>query len=209
MKHKVLLINGSPHEKGCTARALEEVSRVLNEEGVETELMQIGKSNLPGCRACGFCAKNGKCVFDDVVNEVAPKFEEADGLIIGSPVYYASPNGTALAFMDRLFFSTGFSKQMKVGAAVVSARRGGNTASFDVLNKYFTISGMPVVSSTYWNQVHGHTAEDVEKDLEGMQVMRNLGRNMAFLIRAIAEAKEKDGLPLEERNVYTSFADGK
>ena len=209
MAYKVLLLNGSPHEKGCTARALEEVIKVLNEEGVETELVQIGKESLSGCISCNFCYKNGRCVFDDKVNEVAAKFEEADGLIIGSPVYYASPNGAALAFMDRLFYSAGFSKHMKVGAAVVSCRRGGNTASFDVLNKYFTISGMPIVPSTYWNQVHGFTAEDVEKDLEGLQVMRNLGRNMAFLIKAIAEAKEKDGLPLEEENIYTSFADGK
>ena len=209
MGYKVLLLNGSPHEKGCTARALEEVIKVLNEEGVETELVHIGNETWPGCRSCNFCYKNGRCVFDDKVNEVAAKFEEADGLIIGSPVYYASPNGAALAFMDRLFYSAGFSKHMKVGAAVVSCRRGGNTASFDVLNKYFTISGMPVVPSTYWNQVHGFTAEDVEKDLEGLQVMRNLGRNMAFMIKAIAEAKEKDGLPLEEKKVYTSFADGK
>ncbi|MBE6029698.1 MAG: flavodoxin family protein [Clostridiales bacterium] len=206
---KVLLLNGSPHTKGCTARALEEVIKALNEEGVETELIQIGKDEVAGCKACGFCARNGKCVIDDKVNEVAPKFEEADGLIIGSPVYYASPNGTALAFMDRLFYSAGYPKQMKVGAAVVSARRGGNTATFDALNKYFTISGMPVVSSTYWNQVHGFTAEDVEKDLEGLQTMRNLGRNMAFLIRAIAAEKEKSGLPLEEHDVYTSFPDGK
>ena len=206
---KVLLLNGSPHTKGCTARALEEVIKALNEEGVETELIQIGKDEVAGCKACGFCARNGKCVIDDKVNEVAPKFEEADGLIIGSPVYYASPNGTALAFMDRLFYSAGYPKQMKVGAAVVSARRGGNTATFDALNKYFTISGMPVVSSTYWNQVHGFTAEDVEKDIEGLQTMRNLGRNMAFLIRAIAAEKEKSGLPLEEHDVYTSFPDGK
>ena len=206
---KVLLLNGSPHEKGCTARALEEVIKVLNEEGVETELIQVGKKDLPGCKACGFCARNGKCVYDDLVNEVAPKFEEADGLVIGSPVYYASPNGTALSFMDRLFYSAGYPKHMKVGAAVVSARRGGNTATFDALNKYFTISGMPVVSSTYWNQVHGFTAEDVEKDLEGLQTMRNLGRNMAFLIRAIAAEKEKGGLPVVEHDVYTSFHEGK
>jgi len=206
---KVLLLNGSPHEKGCTARALEEVIKVLNEVGLETELIQICKKDLPGCKACGFCARNGKCVYDDLVNEVAPKFEEADGLVIGSPVYYASPNGTALSFMDRLFYSAGYPKHMKVGAAVVSARRGGNTATFDALNKYFTISGMPVVSSTYWNQVHGFTAEDVEKDLEGLQTMRNLGRNMAFLIRAIAAEKEKGGLPVEEHDVFTSFHEGK
>ena len=206
---KVLLLNGSPHTKGCTARALEEVIKVLNKEGIETELVQIGNEEMAGCKGCGFCERNGRCVIDDKVNEVAPKFEEADGLIIGSPVYYASPNGTALAFMDRLFYSAGYPKHMKVGAAVVSARRGGNTATFDALNKYFTISGMPVVSSTYWNQVHGFTAADVEKDLEGLQTMRNLGRNMAFLIRAIAAEKEKSGLPVEEHDVYTSFPDGK
>ncbi|MBQ3322093.1 MAG: flavodoxin family protein [Firmicutes bacterium] len=205
---KVLLLNGSPHEKGCTARALEEVIKVLNEEGIETELIQIGKKDLPGCKACGFCARKGKCVYDDLVNEVAPKFAEADGLVIGSPVYYASPNGTVLSFLDRLFYSANYSKRMKVGAAVVSARRGGNTATFDALNKYFGISGMPVVPSTYWNQVHGFTAEDVEKDLEGLQTMRNLGRNMAFLIRAIAAEKERSGLPEVERNNVTSFADG-
>ena len=209
MAHKVLVINGSPHETGCTARALEEVIKTLNQEGIETELLQIGKKDIPGCRACGFCMRTGKCVINDIVNEAALKFEAADGLIIGSPVYYSSPNGVALAFMDRLFYSADFSKQMKVGAAVVSCRRGGNTASFDVLNKYFTISGMPVVSSTYWNQVHGFSAADVEKDLEGLQTMRNLGRNMAFLIRAIADAKEKSGLPLEEHDIFTSFPDGK
>ena len=209
MTHKVILLNSSPHADGCTHRALQEIISVLNAEGIETELIHFGKDNVQGCIACGFCSKSGRCVFNDKVNEVAEKFEKADGLIIGSPVYYASPNGTALSFMDRLFFSTGFSKQMKVGAAVVSARRGGNTATFDALNKYFGISGMPVVSSTYWNQVHGHTAEDVEKDLEGLQVMRNLGRNMAFMIRAIAAEKAKAGLPLEEREVMTNFTDGK
>lgn len=209
MTYKVLLLNGSPHAKGCTARALQEVIGALESEDIETELVQIGKDDVPGCKACGFCMRNGRCDIDDKVNEVAAKFEAADGLIIGSPVYYSSPNGTALSFMDRLFYSTGFSKQMKVGAAVVSCRRGGNTASFDVLNKYFTISGMPVVSSTYWNQVHGHTAEDVEKDLEGLQTMRNLGRNMAFLIKAIAAERAKAGMPVVEQDVYTSFPDGK
>ena len=209
MAHKVLVINGSPHETGCTARALEEVIKTLHQEGIETELLQIGKKDIPGCRACGFCMRTGKCVINDIVNEAALKFEAADGLIIGSPVYYSSPNGTALSFMDRLFYSAGYPKHMKVGAAVVSCRRGGNTATFDALNKYFTISGMPVVSSTYWNQVHGFTAEDVEKDLEGLRTMRNLGRNMAFLIRAIAAEKEKTGLPLEEQDVFTNFHDGK
>ena len=206
---KILLLNGSPKAHGCTAAALSEMMNVFAEEGVETELIQVGSKNIRGCVACGFCGKNGRCVVNDLVNEVAPKFEAADGLVVGSPVYYGSPNGTLLSFLDRLFYSTGFSKHMKVGAAVVSCRRGGNTASFDVLNKYFTISGMPVASSTYWNQVHGFTAEDVKKDLEGLQTMRNLARNMAFMIRAIADAKEKYGLPAVERGSFTSFPDGK
>ena len=207
---KVLLLNGSPHAKGCTATALEEMIRVFQAEGVETELAQVGNQSIRGCISCGACMKKGKCVFDnDLVNQTAPKFEAADGLVVGSPVYYGSPNGTLLAFLDRLFYSTSFSKHMKVGAAVVSCRRGGNTASFDVLNKYFTISGMPVASSTYWNQVHGFTAEDVKKDLEGLQTMRNLARNMAFLMKAIAGAKEACGLPTVERGAFTSFPDGK
>ena len=209
MAYKVLVLNGSPHARGCTARALEEVTRTLHEEGVETELLHIGKEDVRGCMSCNFCYKNGRCVFDDKVNEAAKLFEEADGLLIGSPVYYGSPNGTILSFLDRLFYSTHFSKHMKVGAAVVSCRRGGNTASFDVLNKYFTISAMPVASSTYWNQVHGFSAEDVEKDLEGLQTMRNLGRNMAFLIKAIGAEKEKNGLPAQEHDHFTSFPDGK
>ena len=206
---KVLLLNGSPHVHGCTAAALEEMIKVFEEEGVETELIQVGIKDIRGCVACGTCSLKGKCVFDDLVNEVAPKFEQADGLVVGSPVYYGSPNGTILSFMDRLFYSTEFSKQMKVGAAVVSCRRGGNTASFDVLNKYFTISGMPVASSTYWNQVHGFTAEDVKKDLEGLQTMRNLARSMSFMIKAFADAKEKYGYPVFERDSFTSFPDGK
>ena len=207
---KILLINGSPHAKGCTAEALGEMIRVFREKGMETELLQVGNLAVRGCVSCGYCGKNGKCVFnDDPVNETAPKLEAADGLVIGSPVYYGSPNGTLLAFLDRLFYSTSFTKHMKVGAAVVSCRRGGNTASFDVLNKYFTISGMPVASSTYWNQVHGFSAEDVRKDLEGLQTMRNLARNMAFLIRAIAAAKETFGLPRVESGCFTSFPDGK
>jgi len=207
---KVLLLNGSPHPNGCTARALEEIVKTLEKEGVETELIQVGSKAIRGCIGCGTCETKGKCVFDnDPVNELAAKFEAADGLVVGSPVYYGSPNGTLLACLDRLFYSTAFSKQMKVGAAVVSCRRGGNTASFDVLNKYFTISGMPVASSTYWNQVHGFSAADVEKDLEGLQTMRNLARNMAFMIRAIADAKEKYGLPEVESSTFTSFPDGK
>ena len=207
---RVLLLNGSPHVNGCTATALAEMVRTFGAEGIETELIQVGGKDIRGCVSCGQCGRLGRCVFNDPVNEVAPKLAEADGLVIGSPVYYGSPNGTLLSFLDRLFYSTGgIPKHMKVGAAVVSCRRGGNTASFDVLNKYYTISGMPVASSTYWNQVHGFTAEDVRKDLEGLQTMRNLARNMAFMIRAIADAKEKYGLPEVERGAFTSFPDGK
>ena len=206
---KVILLNGSPRAKGCTAAGLEEMIRVFHEEGVETELIHVGNKDIRGCVACGSCAAMGKCVFDDLVNEVAPKFEEADGLVVGSPVYFGSPNGTIISFMDRLFYSTPFSKHMKAGACVVSARRGGNTASFDVLNKYFTISGMPVASSTYWNQIHGFTAEDVKKDLEGLQTLRNLARNMSFMIKAFSEAKQNDGVPEMEQENFTSFPDGK
>ena len=206
---KVLLLNGSPHANGCTATALAEMIRVFEQEGVETELIQVGNKDIRGCMSCGFCGKNGRCVFDgDPVNQVAEKFEKADGLVVGSPVYYGSPNGTLLALLDRLFYSTGFSKQMKVGAAVVSCRRGGNTASFDVLNKYFTISHMPIAPSNYWNQVHGFSAEDVKKDLEGLQTMRNLARNMTFMMKAFADAKEKYGYPELERGAFTSFPDG-
>ena len=206
---KILLLNGSPHQHGCTATALDEMISVFEGEGVETELIQVGSKEIRGCISCSKCSKTGKCVFDDLVNEVAQKFEAADGLVVGSPVYYGSPNGTILSFMDRLFYSTLFSKHMKVGASVVSCRRGGNTASFDVLNKYFTISGMPLASSTYWNQVHGFSAEDVKKDLEGLQTMRNLARNMVFMIKAFADAKEKYGYPEVEHKCFTSFPDGK
>lgn len=206
---KVILLNGSAHVNGCTATALEEMIKVFDAEGIETELIQVGSKDIRGCIGCNKCGELGKCVFDDLVNEVAAGFEAADGLVIGSPVYYASPNGTILSFLDRLFYSTKFPKHMKVGASVVSCRRGGNTASFDVLNKYFTISGMPVAPSTYWNQVHGSTAEDVKKDLEGLQTMRNLARNMSFMIKAIADAKDKYGYPQVERGAFTSFVDGK
>lgn len=206
---KVLLLNGSPRAKGCTGRALEEMIRVFAEEGIETELIHVGNKDIRGCIACNTCRQRGKCVFDDLVNEIAPKFEAADGLVIGSPVYYASPNGTIISLMDRLMYSSGFSKHMKVGAAIVSARRGGNTASFDALNKYFTNCGMVIATSSYWNMVHGFTAEDVEKDLEGLQTMRNLARNMSFLIRAIGDAKKKYGLAPMEANAFTSFPDGK
>ncbi len=206
---RVLLLNGSANRHGCTAAALDELIRVFEEEGIETELIQVGTKAVRGCISCNKCIGTGKCVFDDLVNETAPKFEEADGLVVGSPVYYGSPNGNIISFMDRLFYSTHYSKHMKVGAAVVSCRRGGNSASFDVLNKYFTISGMPVASSTYWNQVHGFTADDVRKDLEGLQTMRNLARNMSFMIRAFADAREKYGYPEVESGCFTSFPDGK
>lgn len=203
---KVILINGSPHTNGCTYTALSEAAKTLNENGIDTEIIQVGNKDVRGCIACAKCREAGKCVFDDIVNEVAPKFEEADGIIIGSPVYYASVNGTMLSFLDRLFYSASFDKTMKVGAAVVSARRGGNTATFDVLNKYFTISEMPIASSRYWNQVHGSCAEDVEKDVEGLQTMRVLGRNMAFLIKSIALGKEQYGLPEKEpQKLFTNF----
>lgn len=206
---KVLVINGSPRAKGCTARALEEVVKVLNAEGVETELMHIGSQDIRGCLSCGGCRKTRRCVMNDAVNEAADKLRGCDGLLIGSPVYYASPNGTLLSFLDRLFHSAASEMHLKVGAAVVSCRRGGAASSFEVLNKYFTICGMPVASSTYWNSVHGFTAADVEKDLEGLQVMRNLGRNMAFLMRAIAAEKAKNGAPIMENAAFTSFPDGK
>ena len=205
---KVLMLNGSPKANGNTAVALREMERIFAEKGVETELIHVGNQAIRGCMACGYCFQNGKCAFDDLVNEAAPKFEACDGLVVASPVYYASANATLIAFLDRLFYSTSFSKQMKVGAAVVSCRRGGNTASFDVLNKYFTISSMPVASSTYWNQVHGFTAGDVKKDLEGLQTMRNLARNMTFMMRAIALAKEQFGLPQLENSYCTSCPDG-
>ena len=206
---KVLLINGSPRRDGCTAEAFKEMIKIFDAEGVETEVIQVGGKDIRGCLSCNACGKAGKCVIDDLVNEVAEKFKTADGLVLGSPVYYGSPNGTLLAFADRLFYSTTFSKHMKVGASVVSCRRAGNTATFDVLNKYFLISGMPLAPSTYWNQVHGHTAEDVRKDLEGLQTMRNLARNMVFMIRAFADAKEKMDYPIVEQGVFTSFLDGK
>ena len=206
---KVLIINGSPHPNGCTATALNEMIKVFENEGIETALVNIGNKAIRGCIACNTCSKNGKCVFDDEVNDVALQFEKADGLVIGSPVYYGSPNGTLLSFLDRLFYSTPFPKHMKVGAAVVSCRRGGNTASFDVLNKYFTISSMPLAASSYWNQVHGFTADDVKKDLEGLQTMRNLARNMSFMIKAISDGKDKYGTPEKESSFFTSFPDGK
>ncbi len=202
---KVLIINGSPHLRGCTARALQEIEKILNQEGIEAETIHVGAQSIRGCIACKSCYLSGKCVFDDLVNETAPKFENAAGIIIGSPVYYASANGTLVSFLDRLFYSTHFNKAFKVGAVVVSARRGGNSATFDELNKYFTINQMMVVSSQYWNQVHGNTPEEVEKDLEGLQTMRTLGRNMAFLIKAIDLGREKYGFPEKEKKISTNF----
>ena len=202
---KVLLINGSPNAKGCTYTALTEVASTLEAEGIETELIHVGHKDIRGCIGCRKCHTTGKCVFDDLVNETAPKFKESDGIVIGSPVYYASANGTLISFLDRLFYSADFDKSMKVGASVVSARRGGCTATFDELNKYFTISNMPIASSQYWNQVHGNTPEEVKQDIEGCQIMRTLGRNMAFLVKSIALGKEKYGLPEKEPFTPTNF----
>lgn len=203
---KALLLNGSPNAKGCTYTALSIVAEELEKNGVEAEIVHVGHKDIHGCIGCGRCAELGHCVFNDIVNEVAPKFEAAGALIVGSPVYYASPNGTLLACLDRLFFSTHFDKRMKVGASVVSARRAGTTAAFDVLNKYFTISEMPVASSRYWNMVHGFSAEDVLKDEEGCQVMRILGRNVAFLVRAIRAERDRAGLPLQDDEIhFTNF----
>jgi multimeric flavodoxin WrbA len=202
---KVLLINGSPNAKGCTFTALNEVAKTLNENGINTEIIHVGNKAIHGCIACGKCLEDKKCVFNDVVNEVASLFSECDGMVIGSPVYYSSANGSLVAFLDRLFYSNACDTTMKVGAAVVSARRTGCSSTFDVLNKYFSISGMPVVSSQYWNEVHGLTPDDVKKDEEGMQTMRVLGRNMAFLIKSIVIGKEHYGLPEKERRIFTNF----
>ena len=203
---KALLINGSPHATGCTYTALAELQRTLEAEGLETELIHVGHQDIHGCIACGKCRELGRCVFDDAVNRVAPKLAEADGFVIGAPVYYASPAGGAIAFLDRLFYSTaGVDKTMKVGAAVVSCRRGGNTSSFDVLNKYFSINSMPIASSQYWNMVYGNTPQEVLADREGLQTMRTLGRNMAFLMKSIQLGKEALGLPEKEPHLITSF----
>lgn len=204
---KVLVINGSPNIHGCTDRALQEVEKTLVENGVECIRVNVGNKDVRGCISCRSCRKTGKCVFDDLVNETAPSLAECDGVVVGSPTYYAGCNGQLLAFLDRLFYSTStaFDKTMKVGTAVISSRRAGSTSAFDEINKYFTISSMPIVSSTYWNEVHGHAPEDVEKDKEGLQTMRNLGRNMAFLINAIAAARAAGGVPVQERGVFTNF----
>ncbi len=202
---KVLLINGSPHANGNTYIALHEMEKIFAEENIETEIVHIGNKNIRGCIACRACVKNGKCVFDDMVNEIASKFAECDGLVVGSPVYYASANATLVAFLTRLFFSTPFDKTMKVGAAVVAARRGGLSSTFDELNKFFTISGMPVASGQYWNSIHGREIGEAKQDAEGLQGMRTLARNMAFLMKSIALGKEKYGLPEKEAFQRTNF----
>lgn len=202
---KVLIVNGSPHRDGNVSVAIRELKKVFAAEGVEVENVELGIKRVPGCLGCYTCKKLGKCVVEDVVNEAADKFKEADGLVVASPVYYASPNGTIVSFLDRLFFSTKFDKRMKVGAAVAVARRGGCSATFDVLNKYFTISGMPIVSSQYWNSVHGCAPGEAEEDAEGLQTMRTLAKNMTFLMKSIALGKEKYGLPEKEQPVQTNF----
>lgn len=202
---KVLLLNGSPHAKGSTYTALHEMETVFHRQGIETELIQVGHLPVRGCIACGGCRKAGKCVFDDIVNTLAPKFQEADGLVVGSPVYFASANGTLVSVLQRLFYSTGFDKTMKVGAAVASARRGGLTATFDELNKFFTISGMPVASGQYWNGIHGNNAAEACQDAEGLQMMRTLAANMAFLMEAIARERTSAGLPEKEPKTFTNF----
>lgn len=202
---KVLIINGSPHKNGNTAIALSEMDGIFRENGIEVETLHIGNKAIRGCIACGSCSEKGRCVFDDEVNKAAAKFEEADGLVVASPVYYASANATLIAFLDRLFYSTNFDKRMKVGASVVVARRGGLSATFDELNKYFTISGMPVASAQYWNSVHGRVPNEAKEDAEGLQTMRDLARNMSFLIKSISLGKERFGLPEREPWTPTHF----
>ena len=202
---KVLLVNGGPHPKGCTNRSLEEVEKALKEEGIETLIYDIPNVPLQDCVACGSCAKTGKCVFDDCVNEIAQKFEEADGLVVGTPVYYGSANATLIAFLTRLFYSTPFDKTMKVGASAIVARRGGISSTYDEINKFFAISGMPIASSQYWNSIHGREMGEASQDEEGLQTMRVLARNMSFLMKCIHDGKEKYGLPEKEEFHRTNF----
>ncbi len=202
---KVLMLNGSPKANGNTALALREMQSIFESEGVEVEYVQVGQVTIKGCTGCASCFKMGKCVIDDIVNELAPKFQECDGMVIASPVYYASANGTLISILDRLFYSSRFDKRMKVGASVAVARRGGCSATFDQLNKYFTISGMPVASSQYWNSVHGALPGQAAEDGEGLQTMRTLARNMVFLMKSIALGKEAFGLPEKEKSVWTNF----
>lgn len=202
---KVLILNGSPRMNGNTTLAVDEMVKVFEEEGVETEVVRIGNQAVRGCIACGGCATKGKCVFDDVVNEIAPKFEKADGLVVATPVYYASANATTIAVLDRLFYSSHFDKSFKVGAAVAVARRGGTSATFDELNKYFTISNMVVAGSQYWNNLFGREKGEAAQDAEGLQTMRVLARNMSFLMKSIALGKEQIGLPKTEEHEWTHF----
>lgn len=202
---KVLMLNGSPRVGGNTSVALREMEAVFRQEGIEVETVQVGQKDVRGCIACGKCGALGRCVFDDIVNELAPKFQEADGLVVASPVYYASANPTLVALLNRLFFSTRFDKRMKVGASVVCARRGGCSATFDELNKFFTISGMPVASSQYWNSIHGMNKGEADQDGEGRQIMRTLARNMSFLMKSIALGKQTYGLPEQEPHISTNF----
>ena len=202
---KVLLVNGSPHEFGCTYTALAETAKALNENGVETEIIWLGKQALEGCRGCGACRKLWKCVIDDCVNEFMEKAAVADGFVFGSPVHYASAGGALVSFMDRLFYSSSRKLAYKPAACVVSCRRGGATATFDVLNKYFTINNMPVVSSNYWNEIHGNTAEEAAQDIEGIQTMRVLGNNMAWLLKCIEAGKAAGIEPQKEKKVLTNF----
>ena len=202
---KVLMLNGSPHQKGNTYIALHEMEKIFAKEGVETEIVQVGSQMIRGCIACGSCMEKGRCVFDDLVNETAPAFEACDGLVVASPVYYASANATLIAFLDRLFYSTHFDKSMKVGAAVAAARRGGLTATYDELNKFFAISGMPIASEQYWNGIHGTMPGEAEQDIEGLQMMRTLARNMAFLMKSIALGKETYQIPEREPFTRTNF----
>ena len=202
---KVLLINGSPKVNGNTAFALAQMAEVFAAEEIETEIIQVGSKDIRGCIGCGQCYKAGKCVFDDQVNEVGEKLAQADGIVVGSPVYYASPNGTLISFLDRLFYSAGYDLRMKVGASVVVARRGGCTAAMDVLNKYFTISQMPVASSCYWNMIHGAKPGEAQQDPEGIRTVRTLAKNTAFLMRSIAREKEENGLPQPEPKAFTNF----
>ena len=202
---KVLMVNGSPKPKGCIATALSIITEELAAQGIESEVVQVGNKDVRGCIACMRCRELGRCVFDDVVNECAPKLAEADGVVIGSPVYYGNPNGTVLSFVQRLLYSSGVDVRMKVGASVVSCRRGGNSATFEALNQFFGICGMPTVPSTYWNDVHGYTAEDVYADEEGVQTMRNLARNLAFMMRAIAAEREASSIPDRNKVAFTNF----
>ena len=202
---KVLMLNGSPRREGNTAAALKEMEAIFAAEGIEVETVHVGALEIRGCLNCGACDTLGKCAIDDIVNEIAEKLKEADGMVVGTPVYYGSVNGTLMSILSRLFFSSGFDKTMKVGAGVVIARRGGASSTFDQLNKYFTISGMPVVSSQYWNSVHGLTPGETAQDPEGLQTMRVLARNMVFLMKSIALGKEQFGLPEKEKRYFTNF----